>query len=70
MFYLPLRTYKQRGAEDEVIKYIPDGNFKFGAISMSTPAHSDQSILQYRLFVEGKEVWSHTLTSPVQGESN
>jgi alkaline phosphatase D len=50
-------------------RYIPDGNFKFGAISMSTPAHSDQSILQYRLFVEGEEVWSHTLTSPVKGSS-
>jgi alkaline phosphatase D len=69
MFYLPYRTYEESSTSesylsDVCIKYIPDGNSKFGAISISNPATSDQSILQYRLFVDGKESWSYTLTTP------
>ena len=69
MFYLPYRTYSESStSEDYVsdvcIKYIPDGNSKLGAISISNPTTADQSILQYRLFVDGSEAWSYTLTTP------
>ncbi|WPG98596.1 alkaline phosphatase [Acrodontium crateriforme] len=69
MFYLPIRTYSESStstkyASDVCIKYIPDGNSKFGAVSISNPSTSDQSILHYRLFVDGEETWSHTITTP------
>lgn len=69
MFYLPYRTYAESSTStdyvsDVCIKYIPDGNSKFGAISISNPSTSDQSVLHYRLFVDGEESWSYTLTTP------
>ena len=69
MFYLPIRTYSESSTaedytSDACIKYLPDGNSKFGAVSISNPTTSDQSILQYRLFVDGIETWSYTLTTP------
>ncbi|GAB7360567.1 hypothetical protein MBLNU230_g0452t1 [Neophaeotheca triangularis] len=71
MFYLPVRTYAESSTSDDYvsdvcIKYIPDGNSKFGAVSISNPPTSDQSILHYRLFVDGVEAWSYTLTTPPQ----
>lgn len=64
MFYLPIRTYRQTDNEDVCIKYLPDGNSKFGAVSISTPLASEQSVLQYRLFIDGVQAWSYTLTTP------
>jgi alkaline phosphatase D len=69
MFYLPIRTYKESSTSpdyisDVCIKYIPDGNSKFGAVSISNPSTSDQSILHYRLFVDGQEAWSYMITTP------
>lgn len=69
MFYLPIRTYKESSTSSEYvsdvcIKYLPDGNSKFGAVSISSPSTSEQSILHYRLFVDGQEVWSYTITTP------
>jgi alkaline phosphatase D len=69
MFYLPFRTYRESSTSpdyisDVCIKYIPDGNSKFGAITISNPPTSDQSVLHYRLFVDGSEKWSYTLTTP------
>lgn len=69
MFYLPIRTYSESSTSndyvsDVCIKYIPDGNSKFGAVSISNPPTSDQSLLHYRLFVDGVEAWSYTITSP------
>ena len=69
MFYLPYRTYSESSTSpdytsDVCIKYIPDGNSKFGAITISSPSTSDQSLLHYRLFVDGVESWSYTLTTP------
>ncbi|KXL45054.1 hypothetical protein M433DRAFT_67605 [Acidomyces richmondensis BFW] len=69
MFYLPIRTYtesstSEKYVSDVCIKYIPDGNSKFGVISISNPVTSDQSLLHYRLFVDGVETWSYTLTTP------
>jgi alkaline phosphatase D len=69
MFYLPIRTYKESSTSpdyisDVCIKYLPDGNSKFGAVSISSPSTSEQSILHYRLFVDGQEAWSYTITTP------
>lgn len=62
-FYLPVRTYKQRDKEDVLIKYIPDGNSKFGAVEIDSTSPG-QAVLKYRLFVDGKEVWNWILTNP------
>lgn len=63
-FYLPKRTYVQNDDEDVLIKYIPDGNSKFGAIEVdSTNAAGEQAVLKYRLFVDGKEVWDWVVTA-------
>lgn len=64
MFYLPVRTYRQDDEDDVCIKYIPDGNYKFGALTITNPHASDQSLLHYRLFVDGEETWSHTVMTP------
>ncbi|GME33748.1 Alkaline phosphatase D-related protein [Neofusicoccum parvum] len=64
MFYLPVRTYEDSDEEDVCLKYIPDGNSKFGAIEITNPKKSEQSMLQYRLFVDGDETWSYTVTTP------
>jgi alkaline phosphatase D len=45
-------------------RYLPDGNSKFGAVEIQTDEHGDQSLLHYRLFVDGEETWAHTMTSP------
>ncbi|KAF2125487.1 alkaline phosphatase family protein-like protein [Dothidotthia symphoricarpi CBS 119687] len=64
MFYLPVRTYKEIDDEDVCIKYLPDGNSKFGAVEVTTPQHGEQSFLNYRLFVDGREVWTHVISTP------
>ncbi|KAI9832098.1 MAG: hypothetical protein M1826_002427 [Phylliscum demangeonii] len=63
-FYLPRKTYKQLDEEDVMIKYLPRGNSKFGAITIESQAASDRSLLTFRLFVDGVESWTHTLTTP------
>jgi len=45
-------------------RYIPDGNSKFGAVEITSPPKADQSLLRYRLFVNGEEAWSYTITTP------
>lgn len=67
MFYLPIRTYRESDDSDVCIKYLPDGNSKFGALSMKTPEAGDQSVLEYKLYVDGKQAWSYTLTTPPKG---
>lgn len=69
MFYLPIRTYSESSTSSEYvsdvcIKYLPDGNSKFGAVEISSPKTSEQSLLHYRLFVDGEEAWSYTVTTP------
>lgn len=64
-FYVPVRTYWQTDEEDMLIKYIPKGNSKFAAISIENPESAEQSVLKFRLFVDGKEKWQHVLLSPV-----
>ncbi|TKA53390.1 hypothetical protein B0A49_12892 [Cryomyces minteri] len=64
MFWIPWRTYEQKDDEDVKIKYIPAGNSKFGAVEIASPPQSDQSLLTYRLFVDGAEAWTYLVTSP------
>jgi alkaline phosphatase D len=45
-------------------RYIPDGNSKFGAVEITTPPAGDQSLLRYRLIVDGKEAWTHVISTP------
>ena len=63
MFYLPFRTYEEREGEGEpCVKYVPDGNSKFGAVEV-LGGKGDQGVMRFRLFVDGEEVWSHVLTT-------
>jgi alkaline phosphatase D len=62
-FYLPTATYAQTDEEDVLVKYIPAGNSKIGAITIENTA-SDQSILRFRLYVDGVEAWSSVILSP------
>ncbi|KAL8719336.1 MAG: hypothetical protein Q9225_003657 [Loekoesia sp. 1 TL-2023] len=63
MFYLPFRTYEEREGEGEVcVKYVPDGNSKFGAVEIMG-GKGDQGVMRFRLFVDGEEVWDHVLTT-------
>lgn len=69
MFYLPVRTYRQYDDEDVAIKYVPDGNSKFGLIDIdvddggSSPA---SSVLTYSLYVDGEVVWKYQLSVPLE----
>ena len=66
MFYLPFRTFKQVDDEDVAIKYLPDGNSKFGVIDIKNlEGKGDQrSLLKYSLWIDGTVEWEYTLTSP------
>ncbi|KAF2673784.1 alkaline phosphatase family protein-like protein [Microthyrium microscopicum] len=64
MFYTPTYTYKQKDQEDQQINYTPHGNSKFGALEISSQPNSDQSILKFRLFIDGEETYTHMITSP------
>lgn len=46
------------------IRYIPTGNSKFAAISIENPESTEQSILKFKLFIDGEEAWQHVLLSP------
>ena len=68
MFYLPVRTYWEvEGEDDMCIKYVPDGNSKFGAVELSGVKGGEQGILKFRLFVDGIEKWDYVLTTPPTG---
>ena len=68
MFYLPVRTYREVDGEGDVcIKYIPDGLSKFGAVEIETLRGGEQSLLRFRLFVDGEEAWEYVLSSPPGG---
>lgn len=71
-FYLPTRSYWEAESDDQVdevcIKYIPDGNSKFGAVELEEVGRGEQGLLRYRLFVDGVESWQHVLTTPLVGE--
>ncbi|KAI5309263.1 hypothetical protein KEM55_003658, partial [Ascosphaera atra] len=67
MFYLPARSYGQTGDSDVTIKYVPDGNYKWGAIRIDYEAGTETSVLTYDLYVDGKVQWSYQLTAPEHG---
>jgi alkaline phosphatase D len=46
-----------------VSRYIASGNSKLGSISIENTV-SDQSILKFRLYIDGVEAWSSVLLSP------
>ncbi|KAI2085784.1 hypothetical protein LOZ36_003792 [Ophidiomyces ophidiicola] len=66
-FYLPVRTYSQEDIEDIAIKYVPDGNSKFGSISIATDKVNGEEVsrMNYSLYVDGKEVWRYSLVTPL-----
>ena len=69
MFYLPTRTYREVEGEDEVcIKYVPNGNRKFGAVEIEQIQRNEQGLLRFRLFVDGEEKWNHVILSPPAGD--
>ena len=55
------------GDSDHSRRYIPDGNSKFGAVTIDT-TNEEQAVLKYRLFVDGEEAWSWVLTAPARGK--
>ncbi|KAK3078530.1 hypothetical protein LTS18_007279, partial [Coniosporium uncinatum] len=44
--------------------YLPDGGSKFGAAEITPAGLGEQSLLRYRLFIDGEEVWQYTLLTP------
>ncbi|KIM99539.1 hypothetical protein OIDMADRAFT_146197 [Oidiodendron maius Zn] len=62
-FYIPTPSYSQTDEEDIMMKYIPNGNSKVGAITIENAAN-EQSVLKFRLYVDGHEAWSSILLSP------
>ena len=67
MFYLPFRSYWEVEGEEEqevCIKYVPDGNSKFGAVELEEVKGGDQGLLRFRLFVDGEETWQYVVTTP------
>lgn len=84
MFYLPIRSYRQSDNEDITIKYLPDGNTKFGLIDieskneeLDTVTRSGKpssvsvpsSVLTYSLYIDGDIVWKYKLAVPLPLEA-
>ncbi|KAE8145438.1 alkaline phosphatase [Aspergillus avenaceus] len=78
MFYLPVRTYRQTDQEDVTVKYIPDGNTKYGLIDIDlrdeyvlTDSGKDiavpSSVLTYSLYADNDVVWKYSLSVPLPG---
>jgi len=66
-FYSPVPSYRETDESDVLVKYIPNGNSKFGVVSIENLEAGDQSILRFSLYVDGKESWSSILLSPPTG---
>ncbi|KAK2867964.1 hypothetical protein FQN49_003298 [Arthroderma sp. PD_2] len=62
-FYLPSRSYYQTDDKDVTIKYVPNGNFKFGAVDIETRPDGE-SVLIYTLYVDAEAVWQYKLSMP------
>lgn len=76
MFYLPVRSYWQSDHEDVAVKYIPDGNVKYGLINIGIAdepvdtragdtVNVPSSVLTYSLYVDGAVVWEYRLSVPL-----
>ena len=68
MFYLPIRSYWEVSGADDIeevpIKYVPDGNSKFGAVELEEVKGGEQGLLRFRLIVDGMERWNYVLMTP------
>lgn len=78
MFYLPIRTYRQTDDEDVTVKYLPDGNVKYGLIDIDiqdekvetsggTVLTIPSSVLTYSLYIDDDVVWKYSLSVPLPG---
>jgi alkaline phosphatase D len=78
MFYLPIRTYHQTDNEDVTVKYVPDGNTKYGLIDIEIRDESvlttngkiavvPSSVLTYSLYVDNDIAWQYSLSVPLPG---
>ncbi|KAL2810199.1 PhoD-like phosphatase-domain-containing protein [Aspergillus granulosus] len=67
MFYLPVRTYYQSGPDDVPLKYLPDGNTKFGLVDIEDGDVDGvpSSILTYSLYIDDEVVWKYRLSVPL-----
>ncbi|KAL4974407.1 PhoD-like phosphatase-domain-containing protein [Aspergillus desertorum] len=67
MFYVPFRTYYQSGPDDVPIKYLPDGNTKFGLVEIEDGVVDGvpSSVLTYSLYVDESVVWRYRLSVPL-----
>ncbi|KAF7588543.1 hypothetical protein BBP40_005532 [Aspergillus hancockii] len=81
MFYLPIRTYSQTDNEDVAVKYIPDGNTKYGLIDIEIRDESvfttsgktavvPSSVLTYSLYVDNGVAWQYSLSVPLPGHED
>ncbi|KKK23679.1 hypothetical protein ARAM_006272 [Aspergillus rambellii] len=72
MFYLPIRTYYQSGPDDVPIKYLPDGNTKFGLVEIEEGMAGGvpSSVLTYSLYIDENVVWKYRLSVPVATASS
>ncbi|KAL3469578.1 PhoD-like phosphatase-domain-containing protein [Aspergillus californicus] len=68
MFYLPIRTYYQSGPDDVPIKYLPDGNTKYGLVQIEegVVAGIPSSVLVYSLYIDETVVWRYRLSVPMK----
>ncbi|KAL4788460.1 PhoD-like phosphatase-domain-containing protein [Aspergillus varians] len=67
MFYVPIRTYYQSGPDDVPIKYLPDGNTKFGLVEIEDDVVGGvpSSVLTYSLYIDERVVWKYRLIVPL-----
>jgi alkaline phosphatase D len=67
MFYLPVRTYYQSGPDDVPLKYLPDGNTKFGLVEIDDGLVDEvpSSVLTYTLYIDDEVVWKYRLSVPL-----
>ncbi|KAL3484564.1 PhoD-like phosphatase-domain-containing protein [Aspergillus germanicus] len=69
MFYLPVRTYYQSGPDDVPLKYLPDGNTKFGLVEIEDGLVDEvpSSVLAYSLYIDDEVVWKYQLSGAAEG---
>lgn len=67
MFYLPVRTYYQSGPDDVPLKYLPDGNTKYGLVDIEDASVDGvpSSVLTYSLYIDESVVWKYRLSVPL-----
>ncbi|KAL4793368.1 PhoD-like phosphatase-domain-containing protein [Aspergillus venezuelensis] len=71
MFYVPVRTYYQSGPDDVPIKYLPDGNTKYGLVDIEESVVDDvpSSVMTFSLYIDESVVWKYRLSVPLASTS-